>query len=305
MANPNFTVNKADLEFILKQINVSERHAKGESLNDIIGPDAALTPFGLRTTDGRFNNLLPGQSKFGAADNIFTRLLPPAFLNDADGDVFDPDGPGPAPAVVTNNNYGLRGSVADADPRTISNLLVDMSRDNPAAVAAWHSNPLSIAAYQEAHNGASPPSNYIPTNEELGFIPNQSPDIGLSPGFNGWFTFFGQFFDHGLDLVTKGGNGTVYVPLQPDDPLYNPAPGAANFMALTRATPAINPATGLATEHTNTTTAFVDQNQTYTSHASHQVFLREYKFSVDTNNDGVPDAFAVSTGHMLDGVGGI
>ena len=28
--------------------------------------------------------------------------------------------------------------------------------------------------------------------------------------------------------------------------------------------------------HNNETTPFVDQNQTYTSHASHQVFLREY-----------------------------
>ena len=49
---------------------------------------------------------------------------------------------------------------------------------------------------------------------DLQTIPNQSPDIGLSPGFNAWMTFFGQFFDHGLDLVTKGDNGTVYVPLQ-------------------------------------------------------------------------------------------
>jgi hypothetical protein len=24
-------------------------------------------------------------------------------------------------------------------------------------------------------------------------------------------TFFGQFFDHGLDLVTKGNAGTVYI----------------------------------------------------------------------------------------------
>ena len=29
--------------------------------------------------------------------------------------------------------------------------------------------------------------------------------------------------------------------------------------------------------HNNETTPFVDQNQTYTSHASHQVFLREYE----------------------------
>ena len=28
--------------------------------------------------------------------------------------------------------------------------------------------------------------------------------------------------------------------------------------------------------HNNETTPFIDQNQTYTSHASHQVFLREY-----------------------------
>ena len=44
-------------------------------------------------------------------------------------------------------------------------------------------------------------------------------------------------------------------------------------MALTRATPTF--VDGVA-QHENTTTSFVDQNQTYTSHASHQVFLREY-----------------------------
>ena len=50
-------------------------------------------------------------------------------------------------------------------------------------------------------------------------IPNIAPDEGLSAPFNAWMTFFGQFFDHGLDLINKGGNGTVYVPLQADDPL--------------------------------------------------------------------------------------
>ena len=48
------------------------------------------------------------------------------------------------------------------------------------------------------------------------------PTSGLSAPFNSWFTLFGQFFDHGLDLVTKGGSGTVIVPLKPDDPLYVP-----------------------------------------------------------------------------------
>ncbi len=71
-------------------------------------------------------------------------------------------------------------------------------------------------------------------------------------------TLFGQFFDHGLDLVAKGGFGTVYIPLQPDDPLYVPG-SATNFMALTRAT------VNAAGEATNLVTPFVDQNQTYTS----------------------------------------
>ena len=66
-------------------------------------------------------------------------------------------------------------------------------------------------------------------------ITNVAPDVGLSAPFNSWFTLFGQFFDHGLDLVNKGGSGTVFVPLQPDDPLYV-AGSNTNFMVLTRAT---------------------------------------------------------------------
>ncbi len=65
-------------------------------------------------------------------------------------------------------------------------------------------------------------------------ITNVAPDEGLSAPFNSWFTLFGQFFDHGLDLVNKGGSGTVFIPLLPDDPLYDPT-SATNFMVLTRA----------------------------------------------------------------------
>ena len=52
-------------------------------------------------------------------------------------------------------------------------------------------------------------------------------DIGLSPPFNSLFTIFGQFFDHGLDKITNGGNGTVFVPLKDDDPLVGSAPTAS------------------------------------------------------------------------------
>ena len=146
-------------------------------------------------------------------------------------------------------------------------------------------------------------------------IEHRSPDIGLSPANSGWMTLFGQFFDHGLDLLTKGGNGTIYMPLSVDDPLYDfgrdgvvsaddgfGADGilstpddSLNFMALSRATPFIDPLTGRV-EAQNTTTPFVDQNQTYTSSASHQVFLREYKV------DG--DGHVVNTGKLLNGANG-
>ncbi len=107
-------------------------------------------------------------------------------------------------------------------------------------------------------------------------ITNAAPDEGLSAPFNSWFTLFGQFFDHGLDLVAKGGNGTVFIPLMPDDPLYVEG-SDTNFMVLTRATLAgpgadgimnddpattVNEAADNTDRPVNTTTSFVDQNQT-------------------------------------------
>ena len=116
--------------------------------------------------------------------------------------------------------------------------------------------------------------------------------------------FFGQFFDHGLDLVGKGGNGTMIVPLASDDPLYCPASGTkpgpngsvqcnpdSNFITLSRATRV----DGTSTEHANLTSPFIDQNQTYTSHPAHQVFLREY-----VRVGGVP----VATGRLIEGADG-
>ena len=84
----------------------------------------------------------------------------------------------------------------------------------------------------------------------------------------------------------------------PDDPLYVPG-GTTNFMVLTRATLAGPGAHGVmgtsddTDRPVNTTTSFVDQNQTYTSHPSHQVFLREYV----NNAAGDP----VATGKLIEG----
>ena len=94
--------------------------------------------------------------------------------------------------------------------------------------------------------------------------------------FSGWATLFGQFFDHGLDLVGKGQPGAVLVPLLPGDPLYV-AGSQTNFMALSRANFSID-GNGQRV-YNNLVSPFIDQNQTYGSHAGMTVFLREYDAS--------------------------
>ncbi|WP_160108763.1 peroxidase family protein [Pseudomonas izuensis] len=254
--------NKSDLEFILKQIFIAEAHANGASLIDLL-PNSQV-PFGLRTVDGSYNNLVAGQSEFGASDNSFLRLLDAQY----------------------RAAYAASGNVVDPQPRIISNLIVDQTAHNPAAVAANGGADPVISPGLDGVFGTA-------DDKEVFFIPNVSPDVGLTAGFNSWMTFFGQFFDHGLDLVTKSSTDVVFIPLQPDDPLYVPG-GHTNFMVLPRAvhTPGADGQLGTADDgQLNTTSPFVDQSQTYSSHPSHQVFLREYVL----NAAGDP----VATGRLI------
>lgn len=299
---------KHDLEFILKQIKIAERHAAGEDLNKLVAeaggadpnspasPQAHLQPYGLRTVDGSYNNLLPGRTEWGAADYEFKYLTDQSFRQGSGSFTY-----------TSNNDYGVSGDVADAEPRLISNLIVDQTLNNPAALIAalehaGVTGAAQTAAVQEicqlwqvikdldenSQSYASQKALLDAALEKYGIemdgptilLPNVAPDIGDSASYNSMFTLFGQFFDHGLDLVAKGGNGTVYIPLSPDDPLYNPNSPQTNFMVMTRAS------TG--EDARNTTTPWVDQNQTYSSHASKQVFMREYV--------GGPDGKPANTG---------
>ncbi|HWV59574.1 MAG TPA: peroxidase family protein [Sphingopyxis sp.] len=380
------TYIRSDLDFILEQIKISEAHARWtQDPSDPLGrplfapdPDGAgplqggsipsyNIAWGLRTVDGTFNHLLPGTEEQGASDNPFPRLLDPVY-RPAQGGMLDPDGPGPAPAFPTAPNYNPSNNpnnvVIDSSVRTISNLLVDQTLSNPAAIiSALQRNGIegdliaiaqsikaeyepiksffkdvddatdAYADAQAAADAANPPDPALdaaaaaaladltaaqdaltavrgpldallaPNGIELSGanveLPNIAPDEGLSAPFNSWFTLFGQFFDHGLDLVAKGGSGTVFIPLQPDDPLYDPT-SPTNFMVLTRATVGAGADNIMGTaddvQPLNTTTAFVDQNQTYSSHSSHQVFLRQYEL----NAAGDP----VATGKLIEGVNG-
>ena len=274
--NTDLAFDTEDLDFILKQIKFAERHAAGEELLDIL-PNASI-PWGLRTVDGSFNNLLPGQENFGSADQPIPGLVPRNF-----------------PDADAGTSYSSHESVQDSNPRLISHLIVNQSTQNPAAV---------LAAAEEGGENIGPDI----AGADQFFIPNTAPDEGLSAPFNTYMTFFGQFFDHGLGLINKGGNGVVMMPLQSDDPLFDAGPdgdpdtlgdNGPNFMVMPRATQLAGPdgIQGTADDihsFVNATTPHVDQQQTYASHASAQILLRHYELV-----GGRP----FSTGRMLNGYG--
>ena len=273
-----FTLNASDLKFILKQIKIAEHHAITES-----GPGAPLVgpgefqianpmlPHGLRTVDGSENNLQPGQNTFGAVDQKFPRLTDPVFRDAEDSDgTFGPPG---------STSYKQKtGNVIDSQPRVISNLIVDQTATNPAAIEAAgnpHRTFLGEPARPCTSENPNLPEGCTPPHETL-FIPNVTTDVGLSPPYNSWFTLFGQFFDHGVDLTQKSG-GTVFVPLKADDPLIagpnhvagdaDDLPPSRRFMVLTRSQnqPGPDGILGNADDEQNATnidTPWVDQSQT-------------------------------------------
>ena len=323
----DFTVTVSDLQFILQQIRIAEAHRAVEAVAPAVTPSTnvlslgrvltdprsgngtatrtvavtaastrVLSPLlaeGLRQVDGRNNNLTGngfspwigfgyitpttlGKSAWGAADTSFPRIVAPSFR------------PG----------YENRsGNVSDAAPRVISNLISDQSTANPAARAA--------ASCSISGANVCVPSS---TDNASLFIRNHATN-GVAAPYNGIFALFGQFFDHGLDLVGKSSTESVKIPLAESDPLYNACTNLTNRgciteISMSRTVLGNNPATA----GTNTTTPWVDQNQTYTSHPSHQVFLREYYCrGLETPSTINPATLCttanapVATGKLLDG----
>ena len=140
---------RSDLDFILAQIKVAEKHAAyiANPLDPNAAPlygvglagQAGSVPsynlsIGLRTVDGQNNNLLPGQEKWGAADMQFPELLDPAFrpAENVPGNFLPPGAPAVPTSYAPSNNPG--SMVFDSSLRTISNLIVDQTLGNPAAI---------------------------------------------------------------------------------------------------------------------------------------------------------------------------
>ncbi len=135
-----------------------------------------------------FNNDLNYSKHYGSFVSTKTSLPPdPAAYATASGWGYD---------ATKTVDYSVRGvNVTDAAPRIISNLISSQAdktlleaQDNPATTPDGRANPLT---------GLTNPLPY-----------------------SMYLASWGQYFDHGLDLVLKGTDGKVLVPILPGDDLY-------------------------------------------------------------------------------------
>ena len=119
-----------------------------------------------------------------------------------------------------------------------------------------------------------------PTNGEAFF---GAINPGVAPG-NSFLAYFGQFFDHGLDFIGKGGGAEpskITIPLALDDPLYRapntlfPGDPGNTKITVSRADISGFDANGNA-QWVNHTSPYIDQSQTYGSHAQMTALLREW-----------------------------
>jgi Ca2+-binding RTX toxin-like protein len=152
-------------------------------------------------------------------------------------------------------------------------------------------------------NGVALPNERLISNTVSATTPADLniPQVG---GWNNLLMSVGQYIDHGLDFTSKGGNGTYGIADIPGD-------GAVGQMNSTRATPApgtgtsvANPTSANPTSYNNTTTPWVDQNQTYGSDAVITNLLRATLR--DANGNVVRDANGnlVKTQYLLAGAVG-
>ena len=213
-----FTITPADLRFILDQIKIAEAHVVntttatgpcgallGTGANQIPSP---LLPFGLRTVDGSCNNLhrrprdvrccRPGVPPSHDACVQPSRAAAVRHRRPRPGGCWPTD----QLRADHRKRVGLRatnGQQPDRRPDVRQPL-----RSRRRRVPRAHPGQLRRSRCRTPLTGVDESVDCVPEHQTL-FIPNVTTDVGLSPPFNGLFTIFGQFFDHGLDKITNGG----------------------------------------------------------------------------------------------------
>ena len=211
------------------------------------GPDGlplyagARDAAGFRILEGFFNNLTgtqssPGAWMWGSADQPFPRLTSAqynsyvhqaldnaALTNKAFQAYMDshptlPDAQADSTALYADPSK----SVVDYTPRMISQTISSSYMDHGAGVA--DSAMARVGAPTDTFHETITYADGHKEQVTETVIRNENTLPG-DPSTSGIFTLFGQFFDHGLDFIDKGGQGTkIVIALEPSDPLYR-APG--------------------------------------------------------------------------------
>jgi len=333
-------LSKSDLDFLLKQVTINYTQYTGVDANGFKVGTATnifnysmlaneLDPSGLREVNGSNNNLvgsfdengvfIPGSAAVADANGVYYvsgtepgATNPNGNWGQADTDflrIFAANTPGAAAAgttYATQTPGGSSNNVVDGSVRLTANLITSTVIDpnspvyNPAAA--------TVLADTIAAGGVDAAAVDSPSAGAGGAA--QIPNVGVLGGvpYNQWFVTFGQFFDHGLDFISKGG-GYVLIAVSPNDPLYSGAtaiPGLdGKYMLLSRATIS-NPASdfqlvagttsimelkpGVQAQYNNSTALLIDQSQTYGSDASINAFVHEY------TPEGVPTGKLIAGG---------
>ena len=256
-----FTVTPSDLAFILKQIKISEHHAAtltpDNPCGTLVGPGPnqipdRLSPYGLRTVDGSCNNLFPGRETFAAADRPFPRLTTPTFRN-AEAVPAGFSGRAARPTGVRAEERATSSTPAAGDQQPDRRPDLDQpggggggrrSRcaPSPARRATCPAPPTPTRWrtrrwWRPGRMRALPPDAADPQHQHRQRATRRRSTRCSRSSASSSTT--------ALDQTVKGG-GTVFVPLQADDPLITLGPdGKPNtgdevppsqaFMVLTRA----------------------------------------------------------------------
>lgn len=212
----------ADIQFLFEQVSLPGNDPRNGPFGNV--PGAELLPLGIRDTQGLGNN--PYNSNYGNADQFFVRETTARYIN-ANGTVASPS-PNINMATRTVNSDNIPVSYAKRDidivdnaPRVISNLVANQS--SAALSAIGYTDPQQQRLVVLDNPADTPGGRLNPLTGNMNPLP-----------YSTFTALFGQFFDHGLDFVHKGQDGTVYVNLAEGDSLYNKPGNPLNLMMASR-----------------------------------------------------------------------
>jgi Ca2+-binding RTX toxin-like protein len=209
--------------------------------------DGAREASGFRLPIGFFNNLVSVTSwTWGATNDPFPRLTAADYNHYVQQSLANPaliayEGAHLSFVPVADNsaNYAdLNKTVVDYTPRMITQTISSSYGGHAPTVADSALTRMDVATDTITESVTARDGTVTTQTETIVRNLNTLPG---DPSTSGIFTLFGQFFDHGLDFIDKGGQGSkIVIPLAPNDPLYR-APTAQDpgntTITISRATP--------------------------------------------------------------------